>query len=96
HRLLGVAKLAGVFYVVFNRAHRPVPPQKLLSPQGSPNSAAAYQLRNQVRAELASRGIASSKIVNTYYAAAGHGDAAPIRLSFTGTTAITTQCGQWP
>ncbi|NKJ90717.1 pilus assembly protein CpaD [Rhizobium leguminosarum bv. viciae] len=71
-------------------------PVYVLSPQGSPNSAAAYQLRNQVRAELASRGIASSKIVNTSYAAAGAGDAAPIRLSFTGTTAITTQCGQWP
>ncbi|MDR9774360.1 CpaD family pilus assembly protein [Rhizobium hidalgonense] len=71
-------------------------PVYVLSPQGSPNSAAAYQLRNQVRAELASRGIASSKIVNTSYAAVGPGDAAPIRLSFTGTTAITTQCGQWP
>lgn len=31
HRLLGVAKLAGVFNFVFDRAHRPVPPQKLLS-----------------------------------------------------------------
>ncbi len=71
-------------------------PVYVLSPQGSPNSAAAYQLRNQVRAELASRGIASSKIVNTSYAAVSAGDAAPIRLSFTGTTAITTQCGQWP
>ncbi|MBX4929474.1 CpaD family pilus assembly protein [Rhizobium binae] len=71
-------------------------PVYVLSPEGSPNSAAAHQLRNQVRAELASRGIASSKIINTSYAAAGAGDAAPIRLSFTGTTAITTQCGQWP
>ncbi len=71
-------------------------PVYVLSPEGSPNSAAARQLRNQVRAELASRGIASSKIINTSYAAAGAGDAAPIRLSFTGTTAITTQCGQWP
>ncbi|WP_183700739.1 CpaD family pilus assembly lipoprotein [Rhizobium sp. BK049] len=71
-------------------------PVYVLSPEGSPNSAAAYQLRNQVRAELAARGIASSKIINTSYAAAGAGDAAPIRLSFTGTTAVTTQCGQWP
>ncbi|OWO97070.1 pilus assembly protein [Rhizobium esperanzae] len=71
-------------------------PVYVLSPEGSPNSAAAYQLRNQVRAELTTRGVASSKIINTSYAAAGAGDAAPIRLSFTGTTAITTQCGQWP
>ncbi|TLX11648.1 CpaD family pilus assembly protein [Rhizobium sp. MHM7A] len=71
-------------------------PVYVLSPEGSPNSAAAYQLRNQVRVELATRGIASSKIINTSYAAAGAGDAAPIRLSFTGTTAVTTQCGQWP
>ncbi|WP_064821142.1 CpaD family pilus assembly protein [Rhizobium phaseoli] len=79
-----------------NYVSRASGPVYVLSPEGSPNSAAAHQLRNQVRAELASRGIASSKIINTSYAAAGAGDAAPIRLSFTGTTAITTQCGQWP
>lgn len=45
-------------------------PVYVLSPQGSPNSAAAFQLRNQVRAELTTRGIASSKIINTSYAAA--------------------------
>ena len=67
-----------------------------MTPEGSPNTAAAYQLRSQIRAELSHRGIASTKIVNTSYAAAGPGDAAPIRLSFVGTTAITTLCGEWP
>jgi pilus assembly protein CpaD len=71
-------------------------PVYILSPEGSANAGAARALRSQVRAELASRGIASSKIVNTTYAATGLLDAAPIRLSFTGTTAVTTQCGQWP
>jgi pilus assembly protein CpaD len=71
-------------------------PVYLLTPEGSPNSAAARQLRSQVRAELTTRGVASSKIVNSSYSAAGAGDAAPIRLTFIGTTAMTSQCGQWP
>lgn len=71
-------------------------PVYVMTPEGSPNTAAAYRLRGQIRAELSRRGIASTKIVNTSYAAAGPGDAAPIRLSFVGTTAITTQCGEWP
>lgn len=71
-------------------------PVYLMSPQGSANAAAVSQVRSQVRAELASRGIATSKIVYASYAASGPGDAAPIRLTFTGTTAVTAQCGQWP
>jgi pilus assembly protein CpaD len=71
-------------------------PVYLMSPQGSANAFAVSQVRGQVRAELASRGIPTSKIVYASYAAAGGGDAAPIRLTFTGTTAVTTQCGQWP
>jgi pilus assembly protein CpaD len=79
-----------------NYTSRASGPVYLMTPEGSPNSGAAYQLRNQVRAELSSRGVSSSKIVYTSYAAAGTGDAAPIRLSFVGTTALTSQCGQWP
>jgi pilus assembly protein CpaD len=71
-------------------------PVYLMSPQGSANAFAVSQVRGQVRAELASRGIPTSKIVYASYAAVGGGDAAPIRLTFTGTTAVTTQCGQWP
>lgn len=79
-----------------NYASRASGPVYLMTPEGSPNSAAASQLRGQVRAELSTRGISSTKIVYTSYAVAGPGDAAPIRLSFVGTTALTSQCGQWP
>jgi pilus assembly protein CpaD len=79
-----------------NYVSRASGPVYILSPEGSPNAGAARALRSQVRAELASRGIASNKIINTSYAATGLLDAAPLRLSFTGTTAVTTQCGQWP
>ncbi len=79
-----------------NYGSRATGPVYLLTPEGSPNSAAARQLRGQVRAELSARGIASSKIVNSSYAANSFGDAAPIRLTFVGTTAMTSQCGQWP
>ncbi|NLS01894.1 CpaD family pilus assembly lipoprotein [Rhizobium sp. P32RR-XVIII] len=71
-------------------------PVYVMTPQGSANSAAASQLRNQVRAELSHRGVPSSKIVNASYAATVPGDAAPIRLSFVGMTAITSKCGEWP
>jgi len=79
-----------------NYASRASGPVYILTPEGSANAGAARALRSQVRAELASRGIASNKIINTSYAATGLRDAAPIRLSFTGMTAVTTQCGQWP
>jgi pilus assembly protein CpaD len=79
-----------------NYTSRASGPVYVMTPQGSANSAAASQLRNQVRAELSHRGIPSSKIVNASYAATVPGDAAPIRLSFVGMTAITTQCGEWP
>jgi pilus assembly protein CpaD len=79
-----------------NYGSRATGPVYLLTPEGSPNASAARQLRGQVRAELSARGIASSKIVNSAYAANSVGDAAPIRLTFVGTTAMTSQCGQWP
>jgi pilus assembly protein CpaD len=79
-----------------NYGSRATGPVYLLTPEGSANAAAARQLRNQVRAELTTRGIASSKIVNSSYAATGANDAAPIRLTFVGMTAMTSQCGQWP
>jgi pilus assembly protein CpaD len=79
-----------------NYTSRASGPVYLMTPDGSPNAAAASQLRNQVRAELSSRGVSTTKIIYTSYAASGTGDAAPIRLSFVGTTALTSQCGQWP
>lgn len=79
-----------------NYGSRATGPVYLMTPEGSPNAAAARQLRGQVRAELSARGIASSKIVNSSYGAGATGDSAPIRLTFVGTTAMTSQCGQWP
>ncbi len=79
-----------------NYGSRATGPVYLLTPEGSPNSNAARQLRGQVRAELSARGIASSKIVNSSYVTLSATDAAPIRLTFVGTTAMTSQCGQWP
>ncbi|WP_438617684.1 CpaD family pilus assembly protein [Oryzifoliimicrobium ureilyticus] len=71
-------------------------PVYLMTPSGSPNARAAAELRPQVRSELIARGIPSSKIVYSGYQAAGPQDAAPIRLSFTAITAMTSPCGQWP
>jgi pilus assembly protein CpaD len=95
-RRLNIAQRDMIRGFAQNYASRATGPVYLLTPEGSPNAVAARQLRGQVRAELSARGIASSKIVNSAYGAAGAGDAAPIRLSFVGTTAMTSQCGQWP
>ena len=69
---------------------------EILSPRQSPNAFAASALNSQVRRELVTNGIPSGRIVNSYYPAGGPGDAAPIRLRFTATTAATNACGQWP
>lgn len=95
-RRLNIAQRDMIRGFAQNYTSRATGPVYLLTPEGSPNAAAARQLRGQVRAELSARGVASSKIVNSTYAATGIGDAAPIRLTFVGTTAMTSQCGQWP
>ncbi|WP_184327316.1 CpaD family pilus assembly protein [Rhizobium sp. BK529] len=95
-RRLSIAQREMIRGFAQNYLSRASGPVYILSPEGSPNAGAARALRSQVRAELASRGIASNKIINTSYAATGVLDSAPLRLSFTGTTAVTTQCGQWP
>jgi len=95
-RRLNIAQRDMIRGFAQNYTSRATGPVYLLTPEGSPNSSAARQLRGQVRAELSARGVASSKIVNSTYAATGIGDAAPIRLTFVGTTAMTSQCGQWP
>nr|WP_189635534.1 CpaD family pilus assembly protein [Rhizobium grahamii] len=95
-RRLNIAQRDMIRGFAQNYTSRATGPVYLLTPEGSPNSPAARQLRGQVRAELSARGVASSKIVNSTYAATGIGDSAPIRLTFVGTTAMTSQCGQWP
>lgn len=69
---------------------------EILVPRGSINSPAASTLRQQIRKELVGNGIPSVRIVDSYYAAGDPGDAAPVRLRFTATTALTNTCGQWP
>lgn len=69
---------------------------EILSPRQSVNALAASALRQQIRRELVANGIPSGRIVDSYYAAGGPGDAAPIRLRFAATTATTNACGQWP
>jgi pilus assembly protein CpaD len=65
-------------------------------PHGSPNAAVAARLGQDIRATLAASGIRNQRIVLTGYAAQAQGDAAPIRLSFVATRAVTAPCGEWP
>ncbi len=69
---------------------------EIMTPRESANSAAASALRRQIRQELVASGIPSARIADNYYPAGGPGDAAPIRLRFMATAAVTNACGQWP
>jgi pilus assembly protein CpaD len=69
---------------------------EVLSPQGAANADAVPTLRKQIRHELVAGGISSPRIVDSFYPAGGAGDAAPIRLRFLATTAVTNSCGEWP
>ncbi|QND49187.1 CpaD family pilus assembly lipoprotein [Rhizobium lusitanum] len=69
---------------------------EIMTPRESANSPAASALRRQIRQELVASGIPSARIADNYYPAGGPSDAAPIRLRFIATTAVTNACGQWP
>lgn len=69
---------------------------EIMTPRESANSPAASALRRQIHQELVASGIPSTRIVDNYYPAGAPGDAAPIRLRFMATTAVTNACGQWP
>ncbi|MGV1863782.1 MULTISPECIES: CpaD family pilus assembly protein [Rhizobium] len=69
---------------------------EIMTPQGAMNSQAIADVRHQVRQELVASGIPSRRIADSFYPAGGAGDAAPIRLHFMATTAVTNACGQWP
>lgn len=69
---------------------------QIMVPHGSPNSGAASHMSQEIRTLLGSKGISAARIVETGYAAAATGDAAPMRLSYVATTAVTSQCGEWP
>lgn len=69
---------------------------EILSPQNSANGTAVPAMRKQIRQELVASGVPSPRIVDSFYPAGGAGDAAPIRLRFLATTAVTNACGEWP
>ncbi|WP_051558921.1 CpaD family pilus assembly protein [Allorhizobium undicola] len=69
---------------------------QMMLPRGAPNTQAAATLARQIRSHLAAKGVPSPKIIERYYQAGPSGDAAPIRLSYTATTAVAGPCGQWP
>lgn len=69
---------------------------QIMLPQGSPNSGAAHTLRKDIRGVLTKSGIPSPRIVETTYQAGPQGDAAPIRLTYVATSAVTNPCGEWP
>lgn len=65
-------------------------------PYGSYNAGAAQHLASDIRRTLTEAGVKPHKILMTSYAASPNGDAAPIRLAFTTTRAMTSPCGEWP
>ncbi|HMQ57208.1 MAG TPA: CpaD family pilus assembly lipoprotein [Rhizobiaceae bacterium] len=69
---------------------------RVMLPSGSPNAAAAARLRDDIVAALRTGGVAAGSISVEHYSAGAQGDAAPIRLSYTGLSARTEQCGRWP
>lgn len=69
---------------------------RIAYPSGSANAAAAQGLRRKFRQLVLQSGIASSRISESTYAAAGDDSVAAVRLSFRAIKATTTPCGQWP
>jgi pilus assembly protein CpaD len=68
----------------------------IMTPVGSPNTAAASRIAGQIRKELINQDIPEDRIDVVTYKAAAAGDAAPIRLSYYGIKASTAPCGRWP
>ncbi len=69
---------------------------QIMTPVGSPNSAAAAIVAKQVRSVMIEENVPADRIYITSYQAEAAYDAAPIRLSFVGIQASTNQCGKWP
>jgi pilus assembly protein CpaD len=68
----------------------------VLIPSGSPNSAAARRVGQQVVALMAESGIDRRRISMHSYDATKHGDAATVRLVYLATKAeVESACGQW-
>ncbi|WP_105383736.1 CpaD family pilus assembly protein [Neorhizobium alkalisoli] len=65
-------------------------------PHGSYNSGAAQRLVGDIRRTLTTNGVRTDRILMSSYAASPSGDAAPIRLTYVTTKAMTSPCGEWP
>lgn len=65
-------------------------------PHGSYNASAAGYLAGEIRRILTVNGIQKQRILMAKYEAQPTGDAAPIRLSYVATKAMTGRCGEWP
>lgn len=68
----------------------------LMIPAGSRNEAAARRIALEVAYVLKDHGVAEERIVVQHYSAAGHGQAATVRLVYTDFKAhVASRCGQW-
>ena len=79
-----------------NFASSPAGIVQIQVPHGSYNSAAAQRLAGDIRRTLTTSGIRPDRILMSSYGASPSGDAAPIRLSYVTTKAMTSPCGEWP
>lgn len=79
-----------------NFASSPAGVVQIQVPHGSYNSAAAQRLAGDIRRTLTTSGIRPDRILMSSYGASPSGDAAPIRLSYATTKAMTSPCGEWP
>ncbi len=79
-----------------NFASSPAGVVQIQVPHGSYNSAAAQRLAGDIRRTLTTNGIRADRILMSSYAASPNGDAAPIRLAYSTTKAMTSPCGEWP
>jgi pilus assembly protein CpaD len=79
-----------------NFSASPAAVMQIQVPHGSYNSGAAAHLAGDVRRTLTAAGIRPQRILMSSYRASPNGDAAPIRLAFVTTKAMTSQCGNWP
>ncbi|MGI9354637.1 MAG: CpaD family pilus assembly protein [Rhizobiaceae bacterium] len=68
----------------------------ILLPDRSPNEAAARKVGSAAAARLRENGIPDHRIRFFSYDASGHGNAAPVRLSYQAVTAKVEKCGKWP
>lgn len=69
---------------------------RIMTPQGAINSGAAAAAAGDTRRLLARMGVPKNLILQTGYAAADYGRAAPIRLAYVAIAAQAGPCGEWP